>query len=106
MASSSRRRSKFENQPSIVDLDNMMDHLEEEFVDTEENLVEEISTNINSQEQVQLSQTRGGGSGRGGSDIFQMHFKKTQQRSGLYEVSCNYYPKKYTYQVGGGYGSF
>ena len=79
MASSSRRkRSEFENQLCIVNLDNMMDHLEEEFVDTEKNLVEEIDTNINSQEQVQPSKIRGGGQGQGGSDIFQVHFKKTQ----------------------------
>ena len=71
MASSSRRkRSEFENQLCIVNLDNMMDHLEEEFVEIEENLVEEIATNINSQEQVQPSQIISGGQGRGGSDIF------------------------------------
>ena len=78
MTSSSRRRkSEFENQLSIVDLDNMMDHLEEKFVGTEKNLVEEIATNINSQEQEQPSQIIGGGRGRRGSNIFQMHFKKT-----------------------------
>ena len=47
-SSRKRRRSEFENQSSIVDLDNMMDHLEEKFMDTEKNLVEEIATNINS----------------------------------------------------------
>ena len=86
----------------------MMDHLEEEFVDIEENLVEEIATNINSQEQMQHSQIIGRGEGRGGSDMFQVNFKKSKQpnANGLYEVTCNYCQKIYEFSIGGGYGTF
>ena len=37
-----------------------------------------------------------------------MHFKKSKQSNanGLYEVTCNYYQKKYAFRIGGGYGSF
>ena len=58
--------------------------------------MEKIATNINSQEQVQPSQIIGEGQGRGGYDIFQVHFKKSKQpnANGLYKVTCNYYQKK------------
>ena len=73
-----------------------------------ENLVKQIAANINSQEQMQPSQIIGRGQGRGGSDIFQLHFKKSKQpnANGLYEVTCNYCQKIYAFRIGGGYGTF
>ena len=35
-----------------------------------------------------------------------MHFKKIKQKSGLYEVTCNYCQKIYAFRIGGGYGTF
>ena len=101
--SGSRRSQYFgESQPNIVDLDNMMDSLPNEYLtqESQEGYVDEIAPNAPPTQEEEHEQFKSQ------SDIFKIHFKRVTKLDGSMNVICNYYGQNYKFSHGGNYRTF